>query len=313
MVWTGTEVLVIAGFKGQGCWKDAAAYNPATNTWRRLPDPPQAGWGHPQGVWTGTEAIIWGAGDGEHSPVSMAYDPALDRWRRLPDGPLGIRTFTSLVWTGTEVIAWGGYDISTPPPYHAAADGAAFDPATNQWRRLAASPLSGRFAQGAVWTGTEVLVWGGLSGEGDGIPSLDQGAAYNPATDTWRVLPQSPNPSVGWPISAWTGTTMLVWADGKGAEYDPRADRWTPLPDGAEGRDEAVWTGRYLIVFGGTASAYDTATGQWLSLPPLPAATPYRISHRMVWTGHEAVFFGGAYRNDVFDFLDDGALFRPAA
>ncbi|MCA1845784.1 MAG: kelch motif-containing protein [Actinobacteria bacterium] len=313
MVWTGNEVLVIAGFKGQGCWNDAAAYNPATNTWRRLPDAPQCGWGHPDGIWTGTEAIIWGAGDGEHSPVGMAYTPATNTWRRLPDGPLGIRTFPSIVWTGREAIVWGGYDLSTPPPYHAAADGAAYDPATNQWRRMAASPLSGRFAHGAAWTGTDMIVWGGLSADGEqGTPSPDQGAAYNPVTDTWRALPESPVASVGWPLVAWTGDRLVVWSDGHGAGYEPRSNRWTPLAPGGEGRDEAVWTSRYLIVYGGSASAYDTATDQWLSLPPPPSGTPYRISHRMVWTGREVVFFGGALRNDVFTLLDDGAVFRPA-
>lgn len=39
--WTGEEVIVAGGEAADGTWlRDAAAYNPATNTWRRLPDAP---------------------------------------------------------------------------------------------------------------------------------------------------------------------------------------------------------------------------------------------------------------------------------
>jgi hypothetical protein len=55
------------------------------------------------------------------------------------------------------LLIWGG----TPGTYNNFfADGAAYDPATDRWHRLA--PSSGRFASGAVWTGTEMLVWGGI-------------------------------------------------------------------------------------------------------------------------------------------------------
>jgi hypothetical protein len=64
---------------------------------------------------------------------------------------------TAGVWTGDQLLIWGG----TPGTYNNFfADGAAYDPATDRWHRLA--PSSGRFASGAVWTGTEMLVWGGI-------------------------------------------------------------------------------------------------------------------------------------------------------
>ena len=61
--------------QGAGSWTDSAAYNPATRTWRPLPEAPQSRWGHAQGVWTGQEAIIWGAGDGsELTPIAIPLD-----------------------------------------------------------------------------------------------------------------------------------------------------------------------------------------------------------------------------------------------
>lgn len=310
MVWTGKEVLVMVGFKGQGSWKDSAAYNPATKTWRSLPEAPQSGWGHAQGVWTGREAIIWGAGDGASDPVSMAYDPAKDQWRRISPGPLGMRTFPTLVWTGQEVLVWGGYDISYPPPDHSASDGAAYDPVTDTWRRLAASPLAGRFGHTAVWTGTEMLIWGGVSGEENGPPLPEPGAAYDPATDTWRSMAAGPLTPAFLPTAAWAGTQLFVWTQGHGASYDPAADRWTTLPDGyANPRSEAVWTGREIVVFGDNcAQTYDPQTRTWhgqSSVPP--AITSVRVGHRMVWTGTEVVVFGGRTGPGL---LADGAAWR---
>ena len=296
--------------QGAGSWTDSAAYNPATRTWRPLPEAPQSRWGHAQGVWTGQEAIIWGAGDGRSDPVSMAYNPATNRWRRINPGPLGMRTFPTMLWTGREVLVWGGYDISNPPPYHSAADGAAYDPVTDTWRRLAAGPLAGRFGHTAAWTGKEMLIWGGVSGEEGGPPLPDSGAAYDPAADTWRVLPAGPLTAVYSPTAAWTGTQLIVWSGVHGAAYDAATDRWTALPDGLANRDaQAVWTGREIVVFGGsTAQTYDPQTMTWhgqSSTPP--SITSARVNHRMVWTGTEVVVFGGRTGNDL---LADGAAWR---
>jgi hypothetical protein len=38
---------------------------------------------------------------------------------------------------------------------------AAYEPARDTWQRLPAGPLSARIEQSAVWTGRELIVWGG--------------------------------------------------------------------------------------------------------------------------------------------------------
>jgi hypothetical protein len=49
------------------------------------------------------------------------------------------------------------------------------------WRRLATGPLAPRVGHSAVWTATELLIWGGATGEdcADGCPRAD-GLAYRP-------------------------------------------------------------------------------------------------------------------------------------
>lgn len=49
-------------------------------------------------------------------------------------------------------------------------------------------PLSSRVDHSAVWTGDEMIVWGGsVAG---GAPGFDDGAAYYPTSDSWRELPR---------------------------------------------------------------------------------------------------------------------------
>ena len=106
------------------------------------------------------------------------------------------------MWTGTELVYWGGESEYGDQVHD---DGAAFNPATGIWRTLAASPLSPRSGAAAVWTGEEVLIWGG------GQDAAGDGAAYDPAADEWRTIRDSPlGPRI--PVGAvWTGTEMLVW------------------------------------------------------------------------------------------------------
>jgi N-acetylneuraminic acid mutarotase len=102
-----------------------------------------------------------------------------------------------------------------------------------------------------------MIVWGG----GDFRQSLDDGAAYDPATDTWRVLAPAPISPREEAIAVWTGREMVVTGGthvsssrGAVASYDPIADRWRMVADPPiDGRHwhSAVWTGEEVIVWGG--------------------------------------------------------------
>ena len=89
---------------------------------------------------------------------------------------------------GKELLVWGGADFQHPYPYHAYADGAAFDPSTGTWSEpLPPAPIDAR-QPFAVWTGTEMIVWGSQDREQRRI----DGAAYDPASDTWRRIADAP-------------------------------------------------------------------------------------------------------------------------
>ena len=75
-------------------FSDGVAYNPAANTWRKLPRSPLGGSQHPTGAWTGHELVIFVSGldpDGKRWPGRLAraaaYNPATNTWpgsRRCP-------------------------------------------------------------------------------------------------------------------------------------------------------------------------------------------------------------------------------------
>ena len=270
--WTGRELIVIGGMPSgkveeAGMTAAAAAYDPATNRWRKLPPPPGAGRSLHAVAWTGTELIVWGGRrPGDYGADGAAYDPAADAWRPLPAAPIDGRWAATVVWTGKEVIIWGGN--GGRPTDQALArregydtdrgDGAAYDPATNRWRALAPSPLSPRIAAG-VWTGNELLiVAGSRDDEGGGSPVSDA-AAYDPATDTWRRL-TSPRPPAGGRYQGpklWTGHELLVAGDHNGRArweaYQPTTDTWRVLPSPPRVDNHgpsAAWTGREMLLWG---------------------------------------------------------------
>jgi hypothetical protein len=190
----------------------------------------------------------------------------------MPDGPLGERTTPPMVWTGSELIVWGD------GIYGRAGDGEAFDLAKGTWRVIAEAPLEPRSEPAVAWTGTEMIVWGGRVEDS----FFDDGAAYNPATDTWRRLARPPSPITGAdPRMVWTGKEAVVLGPGGTAAYDPVADHWRSLlhPPFDIHQVPGWWTGDSIVVAdvgyapeNDRAARYDLAGDRWTTLDVGPSA-----------------------------------------
>jgi hypothetical protein len=320
-VWTGRQMLVFgrAQKKPPAPWSVnvAAAYSPATNTWRRLAPPPgDAGnyEGRYSAVWTGKEMLVWG-------PLTrLVFNPATNRWRQLPISaavPDGI-----VVWTGRELVGWGGGCCGD-----ASSSGAAFNPATNTNRRLPRSPLAPAQRPIGAWTGRELIILvGGLDPDGKPYPaSLARAAAYNPTTNRWRRIAPLFAPRGGATV-VWDGHEVLVVGPYRASfAYNPATNGWrrlAPMPSGRT-RATAVWTGKRLLIWGGTTIpggspqsppsgfAYSPGTNRWSSLPRAPLRG--RLDPTAVWTGHAMIVWGGYRPNPgAGGGLADGAAFKPA-
>src|SRR6266511_1191344 len=66
-------------------------------------------------------------------------------------------------------------------------------PGTGAWEKRS-SFLQGRIYHSAIWTYKEMIVWGGRSSFAPSDNKND-GAIYNPATDTWRQMSSEGAPS----------------------------------------------------------------------------------------------------------------------
>ena len=164
------------------------------------------------------------------------------------------------------------------------------------WQPLPQPPIAGRSGAAAVWTGKEMIVWGGYGRSGNAGQAAD-GAAYDPAMRAWRAIAPAPAGVQGGAGAgvAWTGDAMVVWAsnspDGPvgAAVYDPVSDTWRRLPAGPLGRRElysSVWTGTELLVIGG-------ALGDTQATPVAAALNPQSGTWRLVPAFDDLVFFGG--------------------
>lgn len=175
--WTGRELIVLAGGDNPATGKpwpaqlgSAAAYDPATDTWRRIAPLPEPRTGA-LAVWDGRELLVVGGRGALHG---FAYDPRANRWRPLPRMELG-RTAAAAVWTGRRLLVWGGQTAYGTPSLP--AHGLAYDPQADRWSPLPPAPVQGRSDPAAVWTGRELVVWGG----GASYPPFADGAAFRPA------------------------------------------------------------------------------------------------------------------------------------
>src|SRR5258707_1348158 len=189
--------------------------------------------------------------------------------------------------------------------------GGRYDPIMDSWVGTG-NPPAARSGHTAVWTGSEMIVWGGNDGS-----YTNTGGKYNPSTDSWTATTTA-NAPTGRVLhtAAWTGSEMIVWGGDEGTNrlntggrYNPSTDSWTVTsianaPTG-RGAHTAVWTGSEMIVWGGnggcafymcvanTGGRYNPTIDSWTdtSITNAPSA---RANHTAVWTGSEMTVWGGA-------------------
>jgi len=115
-----------------------------------------------------------------------------------------------------ELIFWGGRR-GTGAATMSVNTGWHYDSATGTWRAMAPSPLAPRWGHMAFMHRGELHVIGGV-GHVDG-------AAWNPRTNQWRMLPLAlPAVSQGFDVEAvWDGRRVVLWNRSSGQVWV-----WTP-------------------------------------------------------------------------------------
>jgi N-acetylneuraminic acid mutarotase len=240
-------------------------------------------------------------------PAPMVDRLAAGRWRSQSSSvdPM-YRMDPAKVWTGNELVMFGPAE-----PWKANDVGVAYNPATRQWRRIAAAPIAARGGAAVVWTGTKMLVWGGESPANPPVHAtvFNDGAAYDPQSNSWQVIPPAPLSPRVQSLAAWTGQELVVVdgidvcaatkeigpCDGShqralfdGAAYNPTTDTWRKLPDfphdvilstnpGVHAIGDPTHGGDVLAIGGAdaklitAAAVYSPATNTWQEIGAPPA------------------------------------------
>ena len=272
-------------------------------------------------IWTGSEMIVWGGTVCGATCAGMntggRYNPATDTWTSTSttNVPAG-RSDHTAVWTGTQMIVWGGYNEGSDTYFNT---GGKYNPSTNSWTATSTVNAPGpRSNHTAVWTGSEMIVWGGVFYNGSSSQYVSTGGMYNPTTNTWTAttLTNSPAPRA-YHTAVWSGSEMIVWGGeivagttlqylNTGARYNPGSNSWaatnTTNAPAPESSHTAVWTGSEMIVWGGqnengvsaAGGRYNPGSNSWTatSTTNAPAA---RSKHTVIWTGSEMIIWGGNY------------------
>lgn len=234
-------------------------------------------------------------------------------WTNLAPPPIGFvaREKAAYAAFGDKLFVFGGADANG----NALGDGAVYDPVTNRWRLVSVdvnTPRARRLAT-AVWTGKLILVCGGRADDA-AVAYLD-GAAYDPQSDQWTTIANSPTGRVA-PIGFSSATQAAFWGGWGTASTllsgDDRIDMTTNtwqsgLPTGDPGIiDGPAWafTGQYLYMFGGRlggttkssqAWSFNLASNSWSNLAAITG--PSLISARWgafgTWDGAAFYVWGG--------------------
>ncbi len=356
-IWTGNEMIIWGGLGTDWAYLNSGGrYSPDISSWTwtslNLEDCPEGRAKH-TAVWTGREMIIWG-GERAFNYLNSGgrYNPTTDSWIPTDEtfAPSGRHRHTA-VWTGREMIIWGGYDglnfLRTGSRYDPTKDGSGQDPwdSTCDTQPTCNAPFA-RADHTAVWTGDQMIVWGGYGctdATCSGQDYLNTGSRYNPTYQDEGITPWTDTYYDDWSPSkrfhhtaVWTGTSMLIWggygcADppactyssplNTGGDYHPSGNWWgsidtTGAPT-ARAYHTAVWTGTNMIIWGGYTGSGDTDTGSrwdptnwgWTVMDTTGAPTA-REGHTAIWTGTEMIVWGG--QDTMSNFFSSGGRYNPS-
>lgn len=222
--------------------------------------------------------------------VTIATMRCGQHWRQLSVSAPRPRVFSNVTETPIGVVITGGFGSEGVLDDAWRWDGAAWTPLP-----IEGAP-SARSGHVAVWTGTQLCVWGG---EGDGA-AIGDGACWTPGESRWQPIATEGAPAarihagaamVGHELVIFGGQDAQGEAFGDGAAWDATTNRWRPLastgaprprvrpliapyfaPDGARA---LVWggSGDELALGAEDAAFYDLTRDRWIPIDLTGAPT----------------------------------------
>lgn len=190
-------------------------------------------------VWTGFEWIVFGGLDVSVTPTPVLktgakYTPATDAWQVITDAPVDplrllSRESAIAIWTGTEVLVWThlARELTFDAQGRSTFLELRYQPDTDSWTSTeqplattnAANFSFDRSNTPHVWTGQELIVWGGIVRRIKSGPDRyrDDGVLYNPTTRQAEMieptgLPVYPSKREDFAMVFSDTDELIIWA-----------------------------------------------------------------------------------------------------
>jgi hypothetical protein len=200
------------------------------------------------------------------------------------------------------------------------------------WTELPTPPVSPRTGSTTAWTGTEALFLGGVDGDlcppsascTRADPTARDGAAWNPATGTWRKTAPAPVDIPGFTSASVLGDRVYLLVDHGLLVYDASDDAWHTEkgPRPADGWWHLTEAGDGLLAVRGSHEQgyhpdlrYDVDARSWTPLPRDPYAPMF--DRELVWTPYGIVLTGRTDLDSPGTHLETslarGALLDPSS
>src|SRR5207302_984097 len=152
--------------------------------------------------------------------------------------------------------------------------GGRYNPAANSWTAVSTtSAPSQRYIHTAVWTGSEMIIWGGRN-----LPYVNDGARYSPSANSWTAVSTNGAPAV-------RGQHTAVWTAGAPSQRSIHTAVWTG--------SEMIFSARYRASHLSAGGRYNPAANSWTAATTTGAPAA-RYNHTAVWTGSEMIVWGGS-------------------
>lgn len=238
-------------------------YNLKSDAWTTLPSPPSGG----RLVAAGDRVLSISGSDENIVGPDAVFDPETSTWTVLPDDPLGPSYDREAVWLGDSLL------LSAKALKSVGEDGpslvrlATLNGTFTSWSALPDTRITGIGAIAVA--GLAVFPFYGTTDQGVALGAGDkafaEGGIFNPADQTWSILPDLP-----------ADTPLLEYANGRppqavgdqvliGGRFllDPVAHDVTALPQpswGERGEATVITGADSILVWGG--ATYDDFAGE---------------------------------------------------
>lgn len=296
-----------------------------------------------QGVYTSIGMFVWGTA----IPGGLIYRPGTG-WERAPTATIAGEVVEA-TYTAGDVVAYAK-ERGSVIVLRADGVGFELDLAGLTWRTIPQAPILPRYHAAGAWTGKELVVWGGLEVRGTTQSfAVRSGARFDPATGAWTTIAEPPVAPGGYlPVFVPSEPGHVITWGGLGGRVGRHNDRFTPMaasslggaryrvgggwaslaplpPQVQEAAPPASWGqaaffagGKLWLWSGGNGFGdpvagglvYDVALDRWTPFPNTKAVSPRTLASA-VWTGEEAIVWGGTGNDANQSGLKSGGAFRP--